>query len=196
MVRAKTKVAPLHSDVLIARLRALQTGSLVGAEVGVLGGSLSYKALRDLPNLHLHMVDTWPGSAQHGRTPGGPLGTVALYEQAMEWTAFAQHRRTVHECDSVVAAERITDGSLDFVFIDADHRYEAVLRDLAAWWPKIRVGGLFCGDDYQNDDRLDTERGHMLCGVKRAVDEFLEQLGLLDQLMIDDGPTWFLRVPG
>jgi len=196
MVRAETKIAPLHSDVLIARLRALQAGPLVGAEVGVLGGSLSYKALRDLPNLHLHMVDTWLGSAQHGRTPGGPLGTVALYEQAMEWTAFAQHRRTVHECDSVAAAERITDGSLDFVFIDADHRYEAVLRDLAAWWPKIRVGGLFCGDDYQNDDRLDAERGHMLCGVKRAVDEFVGQLGLLDQLLIDDGPTWFLKVPG
>lgn len=37
---------------------------------------------------------------------------------------------------------------LDFVFIDGDHRREAVLADLNAWWPLVRRGGMMCGDDF------------------------------------------------
>lgn len=36
----------------------------------------------------------------------------------------------------------------DFVFIDADHRYEAIKADIAAWWPKVKAGGRLAGHDY------------------------------------------------
>jgi hypothetical protein len=49
---------------------------------------------------------------------------------------------------SIRAATLFTNSSLDFVFIDANHSYEAVLSDLHAWWPKIRPGGLLAGHDY------------------------------------------------
>jgi predicted O-methyltransferase YrrM len=49
----------------------------------------------------------------------------------------------------------------DFVFIDADHSYEAVQMDISAWLPLIRTGGLLAGHDYK-----DTYPG-----VQRAVDE-------------------------
>jgi predicted O-methyltransferase YrrM len=49
--------------------------------------------------------------------------------------------------DSQSAAEIVGDATFDLVFIDADHRYEAVLRDIAAWMPKVRVGGILCGHD-------------------------------------------------
>jgi predicted O-methyltransferase YrrM len=42
-------------------------------------------------------------------------------------------------------AGKVKDGSLDFVFIDADHRYLAVIKDLAAWTPKLKPGGTLCG---------------------------------------------------
>jgi len=196
MVRAKTRTPPKHADALIRRLRLLQQGPMVGAEVGVLGGSLSRKLLRDLPSLRLHMIDTWAGSGKGARSAGGPLGTPELYEQAMEFTAPYADRRIVHRCDSVEAAAAILDRSLDFVFIDADHRYESVVIDLDAWWPKVRAGGLFCGDDYQNADRLDPKNGRMLCGVKQAVDEFVDRCGVSQLLTVDEGPTWFLRLPG
>ncbi len=55
---------------------------------------------------------------------------------------------TVLREDSATAAARFADGSLDLVFIDADHQYDAVLRDLEAWWPKISPTGRIAGHDY------------------------------------------------
>lgn len=46
------------------------------------------------------------------------------------------------------AAEKFQDNSVDFCYVDAGHSYEAVTNDLTAWWPKMRPGALFGGDDY------------------------------------------------
>jgi hypothetical protein len=42
----------------------------------------------------------------------------------------------------------VTNGSLDFVYIDGNHRFEQVVADLAAWAPKVRPGGIVAGHDY------------------------------------------------
>lgn len=55
------------------------------------------------------------------------------------------------------------DNSLDFVFLDGNHSYEGVKKDITAWLPKIKSGGLISGHDYYNP-----------CGVKKAVDELLK----------------------
>lgn len=46
------------------------------------------------------------------------------------------------------ASQRFAPGSLDAVFIDAAHSEEAVRRDLACWRPRIKKGGILCGDDW------------------------------------------------
>jgi hypothetical protein len=46
------------------------------------------------------------------------------------------------------AADNFKDESVDFCYVDAGHSYEAVTNDLAAWWPKLRPGSRFAGDDY------------------------------------------------
>ena len=46
------------------------------------------------------------------------------------------------------AAEKFEDESVDFCYVDAGHSYEAVTNDLTAWWPKMRPGAMFAGDDY------------------------------------------------
>jgi len=60
-------------------------------------------------------------------------------------------------CMSDRAAELFT--SVDFVFIDADHSYNAVKKDIAAWLPKTKM---LAGHDYNH------------LSVKRAVDEIGE----------------------
>ena len=67
---------------------------------------------------------------------------------------------------SVKAARCFDDGELDFVFIDAEHSYEAAKTDIATWWPKLRPGGLLIGHDYHRK---------RFPGVCRAVDEFAER---------------------
>lgn len=52
----------------------------------------------------------------------------------------------------------------DFVYIDADHSEEAVLRDIALARPLIKPGGLLAGHDYGRA---------FLPGVTRAVDQAL-----------------------
>lgn len=42
---------------------------------------------------------------------------------------------------SWIAADQFADGSFDLIYIDGDHTYEGVKKDLNAWYPKIRVGG-------------------------------------------------------
>jgi hypothetical protein len=46
----------------------------------------------------------------------------------------------------------IKNESLDFVYIDANHKYDAVKKDLELWYPKVRKGGVFAGHDYLKMD--------------------------------------------
>jgi len=46
------------------------------------------------------------------------------------------------------ATKNIDDGTLDFVYIDADHRPEFVKEDIELWLPKIKKGGAIGGHDY------------------------------------------------
>ena len=48
------------------------------------------------------------------------------------------------------ALKKVEDTSLDFVFIDADHTYEAVKFDIANWYKKLKINGLLAGHDYGN----------------------------------------------
>lgn len=57
-------------------------------------------------------------------------------------------RVTIHRMKTVDAAALVPDGSLDFVFIDADHTYEGCKADILAWAPKVRNGGAITGHDY------------------------------------------------
>lgn len=73
----------------------------------------------------------------------------------------------LREMTSLEAVLLYTDKSLTFVYIDANHRYESVKEDIAAWWPKVRHGGVLCGHDmYRRDD------DGQLADVQRAVLEF------------------------
>ena len=45
------------------------------------------------------------------------------------------------------AAKSYEDHSLDFVYIDADHTYSAVVEDINTWRGKIKRGGYIAGHD-------------------------------------------------
>jgi glycosyltransferase involved in cell wall biosynthesis len=49
---------------------------------------------------------------------------------------------------SVPASKLYSDKSLDFVFLDANHKYETITEDIKHWLPKIKSGGIIGGHDY------------------------------------------------
>lgn len=61
------------------------------------------------------------------------------------------------------------DDYFDFIYIDADHTYEAVKSDLESWYPKLKKGGIMSGHDYVE---VTTS---VPFGVVQAVNEFLKK---------------------
>ncbi len=51
--------------------------------------------------------------------------------------------------------------SIDFIFIDADHRYEAVRKDWHDWFPKVRAGGVIALHDCLIADNSPNYLGSM-----------------------------------
>lgn len=47
------------------------------------------------------------------------------------------------------AASQISDGSIDFVFIDGQHTCESIQQDLDMYWPKLVSDGIMAGHDWQ-----------------------------------------------
>ncbi len=70
---------------------------------------------------------------------------------------------------SIEAADDFPNRSLDFVYIDANHKYGYVAMDLAKWTPKVRKWGIISGHDYY--DRRGSRQNR---GVKHAVDGFIK----------------------
>ena len=96
------------------------------------------------------------------------------------------------------------DDSLDFVYIDANHAFDAVNRDLRKWFPKLRNGGVFAGHDYFDawadetleplfrDVREAIPAGDLTSyGVKSAVDQFSHEVGLRLFVTDETFPTWY-----
>ena len=71
---------------------------------------------------------------------------------------------------TVEAATRFPDEHFDWIYLDATHTYAEAKRDLEAWYPKVRPGGLVSGHDYQFQHQAIGD-GYTF-GVKDAVDEF------------------------
>ena len=70
---------------------------------------------------------------------------------------------------SIEAANMFKDNSVDFLFLDGDHRYNEVKKDIIAWLPKIKIGGIFSGHDFHYPS------------VNRAVLELLYQVKPISQ---------------
>lgn len=61
---------------------------------------------------------------------------------------------------STEAAKKFDDNSLQFVYIDGNHMYHAVLQDLEAWYPKVAPGGIMAGDDVEDINIPHPEDGN------------------------------------
>jgi len=149
----------------------------VGAEIGVQAGGTSFQLLRGLPTLEtLYCVDAWQWypDYEHDRCPtdktGGQWPNQELLDQARETFLKYLHaghfesRVAILPLMSTLAATRIPNASLDFVFLDANHSYKYVKQDIELWMPKVKLGGLVAGHDYRNPH-------NPAWGVTQAVDE-------------------------
>lgn len=79
--------------------------------------------------------------------PAGKLDVHAALQRNAERCGVAD-KLGIHIADSLAAAQEYEDGEFDLIYLDAGHEYGDVMRDIAAWRPKVRPGGILCGHDY------------------------------------------------
>ncbi len=142
----------------------------VGAEIGVMEGRFSRVILDVAKPSRLFLVDHWasilPGQIGKKRHAEQAVRLRTTLREVRKEIAAGQVRIVV--AFSVDAAKMIKNRSLDWVYIDAHHTYEALMEDLTAWYPKVKLGGFVAGHDYHKEE------------IRRAVKEFMEKIGARD----------------
>lgn len=126
-------------------LSELDTSNLVIAEIGVYKGRGTAMWVVELINRGIQFdyfaVDHFLGSEEHDKG-------IDYYSITKGNLCSIIDKITLVNNDSISQAALYEDNYFDIVYIDASHDYHAVLADVAAWLPKVKPGGIICGDDY------------------------------------------------
>lgn len=170
----------------------------VGAEIGSYKGEFASHILKNWTGT-LYLVDIWRKLDWDVYTDTSNKGIEdAVWLEAMKAIAGFEERALMMRMFSHQASKLFADDSLDFVYIDANHKYEYVKEDIELWWPKLRSGGMLSGHDYihtedwnsppfaengkdkhmymwQEGDKENTFGYSGLFGVYPAVNEFAQQ---------------------
>lgn len=138
----------------------------------------------DKQNIKAFAVDSWaPEHPTYDKFEEKPI-IYDIFKKNVKIANLQQYITDIR-CNSWDGAQHFEDNSLDFVFIDADHRYEYVKKDILAYLPKVKTGGIIAGHDYFT---IEDERDE-IPDVKSAVDELIST-GILHNLTLHGGNVW------
>lgn len=122
-----------------------ELGFTIGAEIGVERGVYSEILCKGNPNMSLICIDPWQKYSYY-REHVSQDKLDRFYEQTKE--RLAPYNATLIRKFSMDAVEDIPHESLDFVYIDGNHRLDHVVNDLVHWVPRVRKGGIVAGHDF------------------------------------------------
>jgi len=142
-------------DIMLAEL-----GFNEGCEVGVLAGEHAKILMEANPNLHLNLIDSYKNY------PG-----MVVRKNSLDW--YRQKTQEIlcgknysqYILSSLEAVNFFEDNSLDFVYLDGNHKFDFVIRDIIEWSKKIRKGGIISGHDYNSERSI---------GVLQAVNAYVK----------------------
>jgi predicted O-methyltransferase YrrM len=143
----------------------VEVGSWMGASTCFIAGGLRGAAAKILA------VDNFQGLSTCGEDAAwynrhfkslGSNSTLDIFRANFAALGFSSKAEPVVS-DSLAAAESLASrrGTIDFIFIDGDHSYDACKADIAAWAPFVKRGGVIAFHDF----------GSRADGVTRAIFE-------------------------
>ena len=125
---------------MIKFIQSQRKRNLVGVEVGVSVGENAENILRKIDIKRLYLVDSYDTKIN------------VKFEENMR-LAFKRMKKYGDKIefiitDSVNGSFKIPE-KVDFVYIDGDHSYPGVTRDIQAYYPIVKKGGVIGGHDFE-----------------------------------------------
>lgn len=181
-------------------------------EVGVEAGHFSKKLMKVLDPSELHLLDPWETNRFNGKaysekhlrgiptaysTQSMQSQIEARYKKEIQEGRVKIHRGYSHDLAPIFETEYF-----DFVYLDGCHLYESVKQDLIDYIEKVNPDGVLGGHDYISQETTFVQGGfeysnQLGYGIKRAVDEFLEERTSLELFALVSGdipfPDWAVR---
>lgn len=155
------------------------------AELGVFVGEFSKLIYDTCDPETLDLVDIFPTATSSGDKDGNNIvqkNLTSIPEQLANHFNDARVRIFKMRTDEYLLSKK---EKIDCVYIDADHSYEAVKRDLMLSYEIINEGGLICGHDFCRQKYP---------GVVRAVEELCQEKNLKVDFISSCGlPTFAIR---
>ena len=136
------------------------------AEVGVWKGDFSAQILSRNPR-ELHLIDPW--MHQDYKAMWYSIEQKKMDEIYSSVVAKFKNHLSVKIHKKFSTEVTFPNEYFDWVYIDGNHTYPMVKKDLEFYYPLIKSGGFLCGDDY-GWTSVDCRKG-----PKPAVDEFVAQ---------------------
>ena len=153
---------------------------LVGAEIGVDLGRNAKTMLSILPINKLYLIDPYSYYDEYKNIYNTQDDYNKCETKARELLKSFNNKIEFIKSFSEDAKDSIPD-NLDFVYIDGNHNYSFVKKDIELYWSKVKDGGVLGGHDF-NANHFD---------VVRAVLEFTDKNNL--ELMGQSNDWWVIK---
>lgn len=154
--------------------------NIVGCELGVSYGFNLVHFLENLPNISkVYAIDPY---MPYDDGPGGyitqeVIDTVKRLVQINVEEYKEKVKFIFLPADD--AHQDIQNESLDYIFIDGDHSFDAVRKDMKHYFSKVRAGGIFAGHDIN------------LPEVQKAVEQFRKENNISAELKTCANCVWY-----
>jgi hypothetical protein len=148
LVFNRTDIPKLMNDYYIDR----KVGKITTCEIGVRAGNHSAQILDTLPLLDEHiMIDCWMEQDEKIYKDGANKPNNIqenIFNNCVKNTKRFEDKIKFIRKLSNDAIDDIPDKHIDYLYIDANHSYEAVKNDLNLWVPKMKPNSIIAGHDY------------------------------------------------
>jgi hypothetical protein len=124
--------------------RIYRKKDLIGVEIGILKGSHAINLISTLPINRLYLVDPF---IPYDISVNEKWDMESMYKIAMENLSPYMEKIVFIRKKSEDAIEDIPN-ELDFVYVDGNHLYDFVKRDINLYYQKLKKGGILGGHDY------------------------------------------------
>lgn len=157
-------------------------------EVGTHKGHFALEFLNRWRGESLTCIDPWNVpegyEPQVAKLPYGSTTREEDFADCQKRLAVHADRVTYLRQMSIRAVESFADRSLDFVYLDGDHRSEQFNCDLRSWFPKVKPEGILAGHDFTSPG---AENGGWGAHIQPILIPFAMARGLTINVIIDPG---------